>query len=288
MTQTAVTQELTRSQRRAVRRTQRAYTFTWRRVGRREIEERWEKDSYQYDALLPAGLIGGQGTMGLDAGCGGGADLLRTAKGGAELIGVDLSDGAAAARVTRHLPNVHVVQADIHSLPFRAGSFDFIYSFGVLHHLPNPALGFQRLAALLKPGAPLITYLYEDFSDRSAGERVVLAVIRGIRTVTSRLPAPVLLALCWMSAPVIWLCCSVPAHLLQRRFPRAAGRIPFRHTLRWPVLASDLFDRFAPPMEWRYSPNGVADLYRSAGLDGVEIRRCRGWVSWGFKPRAGT
>ena len=273
--------------RRVTERTRRIYTFTWRRVGQREVEQSWEKDSYHYDALLPDGLRGGKGTVGLDAGCGGGADLLQTAQRGATLIGVDLSDGVeTAARVTHHLANVHVVQADIHSLPFRAGSFDFIYSFGVLHHLPDPARGFERLAKLLKPGAPLVTYLYEDFSDRSAAERAVLALLRGVRTVTSRLPSSLLLAFCWMGVPCIWLCCSVPARLLQRPFPRLAGRIPFRHTLRWPVIASDLFDRFAVPIEWRYNRQTIIELYHRAGLERIETRQYRGWVSWGRRTAA--
>jgi hypothetical protein len=114
-------------------------------------------------------------------------------------------------------------------------------------------------------------------------ERGVLGIVRAIRAISSRLPARALYALCWAAVPAVWLCCSVPARVLRPIAPRLADRMPFRHTLRWPVLASDLFDRFAPPMEWRYSREGVADLYRQAGLERVEIRRHRGWVSWGFK-----
>ena len=268
-----------------VLRTRATYDFTWERFGDRERIEQWEKDSYRYDELVPRDLVGGKGTLGLDAGCGGGADLLRYAAGGADIIGVDLSRGAVvAARAARHLPNVHVVQADVHHLPFRPGAFDFIYSFGVLHHLPEPSHALKRLARLLKPGASLVTYLYEDFSDRSSLERWVLAQVAAIRRVTSRLPKRMLYALCWMMVPWIWLGCSVPARLLRGRWPRLAERLPFRHTLRWPVLASDLFDRFAPPVEWRFSREGVLRFYEAAGLERVEVRRFRGWVSWGFAP----
>ena len=265
-------------------RTRRTYDFTWQRFGAREVERHWEKDSYAYGELIPRELTDGKG-LGLDAGCGGGADLLRMAGRGTPLIGVDLSEGAAvAARLTKHLPHVNVLQADLHQLPLKPGSFDFIYSFGVLHHLPDPAQGFQQLAALLKPGAPLITYLYEDFGDCSRIERALLQMIRIIRMVSSRLPAPLLHGLCWLAVPFVWISCSVPAYLLRRRLPRLAQRLPFRHTLRWSVLASDLFDRFAPPMEWRYDPAAIRRLYEDAGLQDVELRQYRGWVSWGFKP----
>ena len=179
------------------RRTADTYHFAWRRFGRSEIEDGWEKDSYHYAELIPRDLMSGQGKTGLDAGCGGGADLLRLASGEATLIGVDISEGAAvASRMTRHLPNVQVAQADLHQLPFRPGTFDFIYSFGVLHHLPDPAAALRRLTKLLKPGGCFITYLYEDFSDRSWPERMLLAIVRGIRVVTSRLPKPALYVLC--------------------------------------------------------------------------------------------
>lgn len=269
------------------RRTQRAYTFTWRRFGEAAIAEQWEKDSYRYSELIPRELTSGAGKVGLDAGCGGGHDLLRMAEGGAEIIGFDLSAGVETAdRLTRHLPNVHVVQGDLNRMPFRAGTFDFIYSFGVLHHLPEPVRGFKSLSRLLKPGAPLITYLYEDFGDRTGVERGILLAIRAVRRVTSRLPAGALYTLCCLAAPLVWATCAAPAWLLRPIAPRLAERIPFRHTLRGSVLASDLFDRFAPPVEWRYSRDGVSALYRAVGLDGVETRRYRGWVSWGWRPAA--
>lgn len=271
----------------ATERTRRVYNFTWRQIAQSEVDQAWDKDSYEYAGLIPTGLTGGAGKVGLDAGCGGGADLRRLAMAGSTIIGVDLSDGVeTAASVTASLPNVGVVQGDLLRLPFRPGSFDFIYSFGVLHHLPDPAAGFKSLAQLLKPGAPLITYLYEDFSDRSSVERGTLAAVRAVRHLTSRLPPRLLYTLCWAVVPLVWIGCSVPAHALRRAVPRLAGRIPFRHTLKWPVLASDLFDRFAPPVEWRFDRDGVRRLYEQANLTGVEIQRYRGWVSWGFKSNA--
>lgn len=264
-------------------RTRRTYDVLWRRFGVQEVEDGWEKDSYQYDALIPPELIAAPGTLTLDAGCGGGADVVRFADRGGRLIGLDLSEGVrVAARLARGRPNVLVVQGDLRRPPFVPGTFDCVYSFGVLHHLPDPGAALRGLSALLKPGGCLVTYLYEDFSDRSRPERALLALARGARVVTSRLPRSLLLAGCRLAAPLVWLTCSVPARMLRGPVPTLAERIPFRHTLRWPVLASDLFDRFAPPLERRYSAEGVRNLHEAAGLERIHIRHHRGWVSWGF------
>jgi len=43
-----------------------------------------------------------------------------------------------------------VVQADIYKLPFPQ-IFDYAFSVGVLHHLPDPRAGFKSLAEKVKP-----------------------------------------------------------------------------------------------------------------------------------------
>ena len=55
---------------------------------------------------------------------------------------------------------MHVVQADIYNLPVKDNSFDFIFSLGVLHHLPDPELGYQLLIPLLKERGALFIWVY--------------------------------------------------------------------------------------------------------------------------------
>ena len=268
----------------ATRRTRRMYNFTWRHFGEREVKDQWEKDSYHYASFIPPGLIGGSGRVGLDAGCGGGADLRRIGTTGAAVVGFDLSDGVEVARrLTEDVAGVEVVQGDLHAPPFKPERFDFIYSFGVLHHLPDPQAAFVRLAKLLKPGGPLVTYLYEDRAERSPIDRHLLAAVRVMRRGTSRLPPALLLAFCWAMVPLIWLVFAVPARLLRWRPGPQARRMPFSHTVKWRALAADLFDRFAPAVEFRYSERDVRELYERAGFERIETRPYRGWVSWGFR-----
>ena len=97
----------------------------------------------------------------LEGGCGKGRHTLLAAKWGArEVIGVDLSDAVETAfAATRQLENAHIVQADIYHLPF-ARAFDYAFSIGVLHHLPDPRAGFRSLASKVMAGGNLSAWVY--------------------------------------------------------------------------------------------------------------------------------
>src|SRR6266498_3403537 len=75
----------------------------------------------------------------LEGGCGKGRHTQLAASWGArDVIGVDLSDAVETAfAATREIENAHIIQADIYNLPF-ARIFDYAFSVGVLHHLPDP------------------------------------------------------------------------------------------------------------------------------------------------------
>jgi SAM-dependent methyltransferase len=97
----------------------------------------------------------------LEGGCGKGRHTQLAAGWGArDVIGVDLSDAVETAfTATRTLDNAHIVQADIYHLPF-ARVFDYAFSVGVLHHLPDPQAGFRSLASQVKAGGHLSAWVY--------------------------------------------------------------------------------------------------------------------------------
>ncbi|MBS3159287.1 methyltransferase domain-containing protein [Candidatus Woesearchaeota archaeon] len=98
----------------------------------------------------------------LDAGCGMGRHAYLSSKFGAKLvIGIDLGDSVNIAyKNTKALKNIHIIQADIYNLPFKKESFDYIYSIGVLHHLPNPKDGFNKLLIYLKKNSLISIWVY--------------------------------------------------------------------------------------------------------------------------------
>jgi SAM-dependent methyltransferase len=101
------------------------------------------------------------GKIVLEGGCGKGRHTSLAAEWGAqEVVGIDLSAAVESAfQATRHLPNAHIVQADIFKLPFKR-AFDYAFSVGVLHHTPDPKNAFISLASKVKNGGRVSAWIY--------------------------------------------------------------------------------------------------------------------------------
>jgi SAM-dependent methyltransferase len=98
----------------------------------------------------------------LDAGCGvGAAEYLFNEDTRAERYAFDLSLAADRAFAnTRERTNVCIAQGDILAPPFAPGTFDLIFSEGVIHHTGDTPRAFHNLARLLRPGGRLGIYVY--------------------------------------------------------------------------------------------------------------------------------
>jgi SAM-dependent methyltransferase len=97
----------------------------------------------------------------LEGGCGKGRHTSLAAEWGAkEVIGIDLGAAVESAfQAIKHLPNAHIVQADIYRLPFKR-AFDYAFSVGVLHHTPDPKKAFFSLASKVKKGGNISAWIY--------------------------------------------------------------------------------------------------------------------------------
>jgi SAM-dependent methyltransferase len=275
---------------RAKVRTASSYGYLWSRSA--IVAEVNEPRSYHFDRMERALSLPPLSGLVLDAGCGEGIDLANQARRAeVEIVGVELSDGGCRTSFARSLalPAAHVIQADLCRLPFEDKSFDFVYSYGVLHHLPSPKEGLQELVRLLKPGACVAAYLYEDFSDRAIGWRWLLAGTNQLRWITLRLSHRVLYLSCQAASPAVYALFTIPFRML-RHIPglgSLASGFPFRHATRPFSLVGDLYDRFSAPIEWRYSRGNAIALFESVGLQNVAATKERGWMVSGIKPSNG-
>lgn len=99
----------------------------------------------------------------LEVGCGMGTMAMNWALNGALVTAVDLNP--VAIQQTQHrfeLLGLHgtIRQADGNVLPFDDACFDYVYSWGVLHHSPNLEASIGQLMRVLKPGGQFGVMLY--------------------------------------------------------------------------------------------------------------------------------
>lgn len=105
----------------------------------------------------------------LEAGCGTGLILRRSAEVARRAVGIDLSPGMLALARERGL---EVVEGSVTELPFDDASFDVVYSFKVLAHVPEIQAAIREFSRVLRPGGHLILEFYNPFSLRGLIKRL--------------------------------------------------------------------------------------------------------------------
>lgn len=250
-------------------RTRKSFGYQWTTFSEVAVDY---KDNF-FNYLHPATAESFNGKLGLDVGCGFGRHLQQAAACGAEMVGVDFSAAIESSLVnTRHLRNVRLVQADIYDLPFEPGMFDFVYSIGVLHHLPDPRRGLEAITPLVRSGGEGYVWLY------SKERRLTNFLLESVRAVTSRMPHKVVQGLSFIGA-ALDQCAFVGPYTLARRVPGvrriaeylAPARIKMYSRYPFQVLYADWFDRLAAPIRFYYSGPEVDEMMRSAGLSDVHV-----------------
>ena len=219
----------------------------------------------------------------LDAGAGEGIDLASVGlTPDCRAVGVELSDGgvrATAARIST-VPQARLVQGNILSIPFRSSAFDHAYSYGVVHHTVDPEAAMREIARTVKPGGNILIYVYEDFERRGILAQRALRIVNAIRRPISRLAPSSIRTLCKVIAPFVFVTCTMPSRYFSwaKRFPYPASQNPTMKS-----LVPDLYDRFAAPIEERYSEAGARALVAQAGCEVKASAYIRGWAVWGTK-----
>ena len=103
----------------------------------------------------------------LDLGCGSGVTACAFAEKGASVVAVDLTqkaiditrDAASAWGVSLGLARV-----DAESMSFAEGAFDYVFSWGVLHHSRDTEKAFSEVNRVLKPGGNGLVMVYHKNS----------------------------------------------------------------------------------------------------------------------------
>jgi 2-polyprenyl-3-methyl-5-hydroxy-6-metoxy-1,4-benzoquinol methylase len=105
----------------------------------------------------------------LEIGCGIGTDTVQFARAGARITAIDLSEQSvnlARQRLEVYGLNADVLVADVEQLDstLPVQPYDLIYSFGVLHHTPQPEKAIEQLRKYMGPESELRIMLYNRWS----------------------------------------------------------------------------------------------------------------------------
>jgi len=152
--------------------------------GTKQFFDEVERSRYELEPFIPAfaEFDRWRGRRVLEVGVGLGTDFVRFGRAGARISGVDLTE-ASVDLVRRRLEleglEGKVRIADAESLPFEDGSFDLVYSWGVLHHTPNTPAAVGEVRRVLVPGGEARVMLYSRRSWVAFGLWVRWALLTG-------------------------------------------------------------------------------------------------------------
>lgn len=212
----------------------------------------------------------------LEGGCGKGRHTQLAARWGArEVIGIDLSVAVETAfAATRSLPNAHIIQADIYHLPL-AREFDYAFSVGVLHHLPNPRGGFLSLASKVKPGGHISAWIYG-----AENNEWITRFVNPVREkITSRIDQRALLQLSKLPAACVYLATKLVYGPLNKNGSGLAKHLFYNDylssisTFGWREQHTIVFDHLVAPTAFYISRGEFEKWWHDVGASDVVI----GW-----------
>lgn len=226
----------------------------------------------EYFNIYPWGTLSAT-AEGFDMGCGSGRWARFVAPHVGRLNCVDPSAAINVARVAlAEYENVIFHQASLDASGLLLGSQDFGYSLGVLHHVPDTAAAIRSCSELLKPGAPLLLYLYYAFDNRPSWFKAIWQVSDWGRHVIHRLPPSLKhLVTNIIAALVYWPLARISGVLERLKLPVHGIPLSFYRHHTFYTMRTDARDRFGTPLEQRFTRMQIESMMRSAGLTDVRF-----------------
>jgi SAM-dependent methyltransferase len=225
--------------------------------------------------------------VGIDIGCGSGRWAKHIAPLVKELYCIDASEQAlnVAKKNLIIFDNCAFSNISTDSLKDLNKTFDFGYSLGVLHHIPNTERALIDSVSVLKTGAPFLLYLYFAFDNKPFWYRFIWKISEPIRFVISRANLPVRRFLTTLVALFVYLPLSKFALFLDglgvdtENFPLSSYKSTSFYTMR-----TDAFDRFGTRLEQRFTKKQILSMMANAGLINIEFsQNVPFWTALGYK-----
>ncbi len=244
----------------------------------------------QYFDIVSPGMLNENSHI-IDIGCGSGRFIkyIQTKYPYQSITGIDPSSAILAAdSLIGADEKITLIQAAADNIPFPDEHFDFGYSLGVLHHIPDTTKALNDCVKKIKKDGNFLLYLYYNLDNKPYYFKIIFYLSNLIRLVVSKMPAGLKKAFCAFLAIILYM-----PFVLLCRFLKFVG-VPKRIRQNIPlqvyenqsfyIIRNDSLDRFGTPLEQRFSRKQIQAMMEQAGLtDIIFSEKTPYWHSIGRK-----
>jgi len=245
----------------------------WERFNQSELELTEKINGFNlYFNIFPWDKINSN-SIGFDAGCGSGRWASLVAPKVKTLFCVDPSSAIQVAkRNLSDFNNCIFLNESIDEFSKKYNDFDFGYSLGVLHHIPDTKAALQNCVNTLKPGAPFLLYLYYSFDNKPFWYFYIWKLSDYFRKIISILPNGLRYLVSQLIAFIVYVPLAKFAKFIEKlgfnvsNLPLSSYRNNSLYTIR-----TDALDRFGTRLEQRFSKNEIYDMMIESGLTEIKF-----------------
>ena len=263
-----------------------SFSDEWSRFDQSEMTDSELHEIFlKYFAIFPWADLPEE-AEGFDMGCGSGRWARMVAPRVGKLNCVDPSEAIGIAKIALgNFDNVFFYKNSLDSTGLKPTSQDFGYSLGVLHHVPDTFAAIRSCAELLKPGAPLLLYLYYAFDNRPFWFRALWRLSDFARRLICRLP-PALKHLVTdaLATFVYWPLARLSRLMTGLGLNVQSVPLSFYRDRSFYTMRTDARDRFGTPLEQRFTRAQIEGMMLDAGLKEIRFSESAPyWCAVGVK-----
>jgi SAM-dependent methyltransferase len=209
----------------------------------------------------------------LDVGCGTGRWSKYLARLASNIEAIDPSEAVfSAAALLQNEDNVRISRASVDNIPFEDNSFDFVFSLGVLHHIPDTQNAMEKSINKVKLGGYFLVYLYYALDNRGLIFKLLFNASNLLRRGISRLPPVAKRLVCDVLALFIYLPFIIFSKLIRMfGFSSFLNHVPLSYYAdkSMNIIRNDSLDRFGTPLEQRFTKDEIRQMMVKSGLEEI-------------------
>jgi len=229
----------------------------------------------EYFDIVDESILNSNSTV-LDMGCGSGRWSKYLAPNVKFIEAIDPSDAIfSATKLLSNVNNIRITQASSDNIPFNDETFDFVFSLGVLHHIPETQTALIDTVKKVKKGGHVLIYLYYNLDNRGVLYKALFKLSSVIRYIVAALPKWAKHIVCDFIAITVYMPLILVSRIVQKMIPNKSTyqKLPLAYYVgkSFNVIRNDALDRFGTPLEQRFSKKKIKQMMEKAGLRDINF-----------------